>query len=88
MRFWKRQFLEDGVLKRFFPIQNWLSCQWALHFLLKFNNIIEQIMILDLICGFHRRIDSVVFILAAFDFSNEGYGFQKFDYFRQNHRLQ
>ena len=40
-------------------------------------------MILDLICDFHRFIDSVVFILAAFDFSNEGYGFQKFDYFRQ-----
>ena len=40
-------------------------------------------MILDLFCDFHRRIDSVVFILAALDFSNEGYGFQKFDLFRQ-----
>ena len=54
-----------------------------LHLLLKFNHIIEQIIILDLICDFHRRIDSVVFILAALDFSNEGYGFKKFDYFRQ-----
>ena len=48
-----------------------------------FNNIIKHITILDLFCNFHRRIDSVVFILAALDFSNEGYGFQKFDYFRQ-----
>ena len=59
----------------------------SMYILLKFNNIIEQIMILDFICDFHRRIDSLVvfffFILAVFDFSNEGYGFQKFDYFRQ-----
>ena len=54
-----------------------------LYFLLRFNNIIEQIMILDLFCDFHQRIDSVVFILAALDFSNAGKGFQKFDYFRQ-----
>ena len=54
-----------------------------MYFLLKFNNIIEEIMILDLICDFHRRIDCVVFILAAFEFSNEGYGLQKLDYFRQ-----
>ena len=60
-----------------------LLCQWMLYFLLKCNNIFEQIIILDLICGFHRRSDSVVFILAALDFSNEGYGFKKFDYFRQ-----
>ena len=45
--------------------------------------MLEQIMILDLICVFHRRIDSVAYILAAFDFSNEGYVFQKSDYFRQ-----
>ena len=51
--------------------------------LLKFNNVTEQIMIFDVICDFHRRIDSVVFLLAPFDFLNEGYGFQKFDYFRQ-----
>ena len=54
-----------------------------LYFLLKFNNIIEQIIILDLISYFHRRMDSVVFILVSLDFSNEGYGFTKFDYFRQ-----
>ena len=54
------------------------------YFLLKFNNIIEQIMIWDLIYDFHRRIDYVVFILAALDFSNEeNKSFQKFDYFRQ-----
>ena len=40
-------------------------------------------MISDLINDFHQRIGSVIFILAAFDFSNEGFGFQKFDYFRQ-----
>ena len=39
-------------------------------------------MILALICDFQRLIDSAVFVLAAFDFSNKGYGFQKFDYFR------
>ena len=40
-------------------------------------------MILDfhVFCDSHRRIDSVVFILAALDFSNEGRGFQKFDFF-------
>ena len=48
----------------------------VVYFLLKFNNILEQIVILDLICHFHRRIESVVFILAAFDFSYEAYGFQ------------
>ena len=50
---------------------------------LRFNNIIEQIMILYLFCDFQRRIDSVVFILTPLEFSKEGYGFQKFDYFRQ-----
>ena len=54
-----------------------------LYVLLKFNNIIEQIIILDLICDFPRRFDSVIFILAALDFSNEVYGFKNFDYFRQ-----
>ena len=58
-----------------------------LYFLPKFNNIIEQIMILDGICNFHRRIDSGGFILAGLDFSNEGYGFQKFDYFRQKSQI-
>ena len=38
---------------------------------------------LDLICDFQRHIDSVVLILAVLDFSYEGYGFQKFDYFQQ-----
>ena len=54
-----------------------------LNFLLNFNNTVKQIIILDLLCDFHRRMESVVFILAALDVSNEGYGFQKFDYFRQ-----
>ena len=54
-----------------------------LYFLFKFYNIIEQIIILDLISYFPRRIDSVAFILVGLDFSNEGYGFKKFDYFRQ-----
>ena len=54
----------------------------------KFNNIFEQIMILHLICDFLRRIDSIVFILAALDFSNEGYGFKKFDFFDRNHGLR
>ena len=44
-------------------------------------------MIWDFICDFLRLIDPVVFILAALDFLNEGYGFQKFDNFRRNHRL-
>ena len=65
----------------------------SMFILLKFNNIIEQIMILDFICDFHRRIDSffffffffffLIFKFAVFDFSNEGYGVHKFDYFRQ-----
>ena len=56
----------------------------VVYFLLKFNKILEQIVILDLICHFYRRIDSFVFfVLAAFDFSYEAYGFQKFYYFRQ-----
>ena len=50
---------------------------------LKFNNVIKQIMILDLIFDFYRRIDYVVFILAALGISIEGYGFKNFDYFRQ-----
>ena len=49
----------------------------------KVKNIIGHIMILDSICDFHRRIDFVVFISAAFDFSNE-----RSIIFNRNHRLR
>ena len=86
-RYWLCKIKRSGSLRNqivnykfyealFFSTKNLLSCQWVLYFLLRFNNIIEQIIILDLIYDFHLRIDYVVFILLAFDFSNEGYGFQ------------
>ena len=55
----------------------------VVYFLLKFKNIIEQIVILDLIFHFYRRIDSVVFYFSSFRFLYEAYDFQKFDFFRQ-----
>ena len=47
-------------------------------------------MILDLICDFHWRIDSVVFILAVLDFSNhvKGTVSKSSIIFDRNHRLR
>ena len=50
--------------------------------ILRFNTTIIPIMTLYLIYDFHRPINSVVFILASFDFSNEGCGYKKSDIFR------
>ena len=57
------------------------------YFLLIFNKISVQIMILVFICDFHWPINFVVFIKAFSDFSNERTDMVTNKLFERKHRL-